>query len=768
VQRESQPPAREPDRIRVLHVDDHAEFAAAAADLLEHENDRLAVTTAADAEEALERLAADRFDCVVSDYEMPGCDGIELLDAVREREPELPFILFTGRGSEEIASEAVSAGVTDYLQKEGGTDHYAILANRIVNVVEGYRSREALAERKRRLETLIDNLPGMVYRCRNEPGWPMEFVEGECERLTGYPAAALERGEVLWGEELVHPEDREGTWTAVQDALEAGDSFEVTYRIRTRDGDVRWVWERGREVSSPAGTALEGFITDITARKRRQAELERYEGIIEASGDPVYTLDEEGRLTFANEAFEEMTGYDAGELLGEHASVLMPEEDIEEAEALIRSLLDSDRERGTVPSAVHTADGTEIPCEVHVSLLPPDGDGGFRGTVGVLRDVSDRVERERRLDRLRNRAQALMYTETVTETAEVATEAADEVIGAPLSGVHLVNEAGDAILPAAVTETVERTFEELPRYPRGADPGTRAAMVWEAFEADEVLRMRDTADEDRLAEHTRAGSVIVHPVGEHGVFIVSSLTSGAFDETDEALVELLATSLRTALDRVEREAELRRQRDRLRQRNERLDQFTGVVSHDLRNPLNVANARLALAREECDSDYLDGIEEAHSRMEGLIEDLLTLAREGETVTDPEPVALAELVESCWRNVATGGMELTVETDRTVRADRSRLKQLLENLLGNAAEHGGGLVRVGDTADRAGFYVADDGPGVEPDEREDVFDAGYSTGGTGTGMGLAIVERVADAHGWSVAVAESTEGGARFEVTGLDG
>jgi PAS domain S-box-containing protein len=751
----------------VLHVDDHAEFAAAAADLLEHENDRLAVTTATDAEEALERLAAEPFDCVVSDYEMPGRDGIELLDAVREREPELPFILFTGRGSEEIASEAVSAGVTDYLQKEGGTDHYAVLANRIVNVVEGYRSREALAERKRRLETLIDNLPGVVYRCRNEPGWPMEFVEGECERLTGYPAAALERGEVVWGEELIHPEDREEIWATVQDALDAGDSFEVSYRIRRRDGEVRWMLERGREVVAPDGTtALEGFITDVTARRRREAELERYEGIVEASGDPVYTIDEDGRFTFANDAFEEMTGYDTEELLGEHASLLMPPGDVREAEALIRSLLDTGRERGTVPTTVRTADGEAVPCEAHVSLLPPDDDGGFRGTVGVLRDVSDRVERERRLERLRDRTQRLMYTETVAETAEEATEAADEVIGAPLSGVHLVNEAGDVILPAAVTETVEQTFDEPPRYPRGAGPGTRAAMVWEAFETDEVLRVRDTAAADRLVEDTRAGSVIVHPVGDHGVFIVSSPAAGAFDETDEALVELLATALRTALDRVEREAELRRQRDRLRRRNERLDQFTGVVSHDLRNPLNVANARLALAREECDSDYLEGVADAHRRMEGLIDDLLTLAREGEAVADPEPIELAGLVEECWRNVASGDVELTVDTDRTVRADRSRVKQLLENLLANAVEHGGSLVRVGDTAE--GFYVADDGPGVPAEARADVFDAGYSADSDGTGMGLAIVERVADAHGWTVTVTESPEDGARFEVTGVDG
>jgi PAS domain S-box-containing protein len=256
-----------PASIRVLHVEDDPDFAALTATFLSRVDDRFEVETAEGASEGLSSLDAGEFDCVVSDYEMPGDDGIEFLRAVREDHPDLPFVLFTGRGSEAVASDAISAGVTDYLQKESSTEQYELLANRLVNLVEAHYSEQALVERTRRLETLIDNLPGMVYRCENRRGWPMETVEGEAEALTGYRPATIESNEVQWGD-LIHPDDREATWDAVQAAVTDGEKFEVSYRVVTRTGDTKPVWERGRGVRDDDGdlVALEGFITDISER----------------------------------------------------------------------------------------------------------------------------------------------------------------------------------------------------------------------------------------------------------------------------------------------------------------------------------------------------------------------------------------------------------------------------------------------------------------------------------------------------------------------
>ncbi|ELZ56539.1 sensor histidine kinase [Halorubrum hochstenium] len=270
-------------------------------------------------------------------------------------------------------------------------------------------------------------------------------------------------------------------------------------------------------------------------------------------------------------------------------------------------------------------------------------------------------------------------------------------------------------------------------------------------------------------------------------------------------------------ERVERRRRLERQR-------ERLEEFASVVSHDLRNPLSVAVGNIELAADldaDLDGDgtteRLDRALDALDRMDDLIGDLLTLAREGETVRAAEPTELRSVVERAWRTVGEpADAALVVDGPLgEVSCDPDRLRQAFENLFRNALEHGtpdsvdalsgpaegtpeddiesgtfstGGeasaengatgapdafdtpdasdlpdaavRVRVGPTDD--GFYVADDGPGIEVDQRDAVFEPGHTTAPDGTGFGLAIVERIAGAHGWAVSVTESREGGARFE------
>ncbi|MGQ3327987.1 PAS domain-containing protein [Halorubrum sp. FL23] len=500
------------ETVRVLSVPERGESRILDGDWVD---DGFDVAVEPSAESAAERLRRERFDCVVAGYDLRESDGLELLRNVRDRDPGVPFVLATASGSERVASEAVAAGVTDYVplgQREtddddtgGGSDAAPVtdgetLRTRVRAAVERGRDRGEGGDRerdRRRLETLIGNLPGFVYRCRNAPGWPMEFVRGESEPITGYTTEELASDAVVWGEEVIHPDDREQAWETVQAAIDTGEEFEATYRIRARDGEVRWMWERGCLVESTVdGTAvLEGFVTDVTERKQYEAEIER--------------------------------------------------------------------------------------------------------------------------------------------------------------------------------------------------------------------------------------------------------------------------------------------------RNQELEAFTSVVSHDLRNPLSVAKGRVELARERHDDPDLDHAARAHDRMETRIEQLLTLARNGERVTDTEPVDLDAAVARCWSGSATDDATLDADVDLTVEADRDRLVQLLENLVrncvkhgstdsraesgdaidhgGDAINHGGAVsVRVGELDDGEGFFVADDGPGIPEGVRDQVFDAGFTTAADGTGFGLGIVSRIAEAHGWTVEAVDGADG-ARIEV-----
>jgi signal transduction histidine kinase len=258
--------------------------------------------------------------------------------------------------------------------------------------------------------------------------------------------------------------------------------------------------------------------------------------------------------------------------------------------------------------------------------------------------------------------------------------------------------------------------------------------------------------------------------GEPRVFepVVTTLADDAGRPTGHAVVLHDVTDREGRKRRIE---ELARAREQLRRKNERLDEFASVVSHDLRNPLTVARGFTQTARQDDDVSKLDRVEDAHERMDRMLEELLALARAGFDRGDAEPVDLSKLARDAWRTVDTPAMELVVEPDApTVPGDEATLRQALENLFRNAAEHAvpddpapatAVTVTVGGLPD--GFYVADDGPGIPAEEREQVFEHGFTTSGDGTGFGLSIVQQVFEAHNWTVRVAEGSDGGARFEV-----
>jgi PAS domain S-box-containing protein len=210
----------------------------------------------------------------------------------------------------------------------------------------------------------------------------------------------------------------------------------------------------------------------------------------------------------------------------------------------------------------------------------------------------------------------------------------------------------------------------------------------------------------------------------------------------------------------------KRREKELQRQNSRLERFASIVSHDLRSPLSVAMGRVELVNAELEDENLEAAMDALDRMGEIVDDTLTLARQGDTVGELRTVSLSEVVPECWRTTDTGEASVELETDAEFRADPDRLPNLLENLFTNAVTHGGGGVTVRVGAMEGGFYVEDDGAGIPEDERGAVFDPGHTTAEAGTGFGLTIVKEIAEAHGWTVSVGESAEGGARFEITGV--
>ncbi|MFB6156289.1 MAG: GAF domain-containing protein [Haloferacaceae archaeon] len=786
------------DAIHVLHVDDDPDFRSLAAELIERADERFEVAGAGDADEGLERLSSDPVDCVVSDYEMPGRDGIEFLRAVREEYPDLPFVLFTGKGSEGVASEAISAGVTDYLRKGTGTDQYALLANRVRNAVESRRARRR-AERQERINDLIRDINRRLVEAETADA----IEETVCEALAGsesyrfawigepdpeteevVPRTAAGDAASYLDEVTIRyddtPEGRGPGGRAVRTgevqvarSIPEDDSFapwsetaerygyrSVVVLPLTVDEDLHGVLaiyaaragafdEHERTVLSELAETVGEALAAAADRRR----LERYETILEVLDDGVYALASDDTIVYANGRYAAMKGVDRETLLGTDIYEWATEEATErigDARAEVRS---SGRTVGTVEYEFLTGEGERFPVELRFVNL--DGVAGDIDRAGVIRDVTDRKERERTLERLQAYTRDLLRAETREEVAAMTTDAIREALGYPRTLVRLVSDDGTALEPVAVTPEAEAMLGERPVYRVGE--GTAG----EAFAAGETLVYDDVGELDDGYDRGDAAASMFVPLGEYGVLSVGDPEPEAFDSADVHFAEVVAATAEAAFDRVE-ETEARKRH------NERLEEFVSIVSHDLRNPLNVVQGRLELARERHDDADLDRAADSLDRAFELIEDLLTVARHGGegTAEDVEAVDLAEAVERCWRNVETDDATLVAETDAVVQAVPPRLAQLLENLIANAVDHGGSdvTVTVGDC--EGGFYVEDDGPGIPPDRRDRVFEAGHSTAEDGTGFGLRIVDQIADAHGWDVRAVEGEAGGARFEITGV--
>jgi PAS domain S-box-containing protein len=766
--------------VRVLHVDDEPDFAEMAAELLARQSDRIDVETARSASEALDRLHETDFDCVVSDFDMPGPDGIEFLEAVRGDYPDLPFILYTGKGSEEVASDAISAGVTEYLQKERGTSQYAVLANRILNAVEKHRTQHELRDREHRLNLFFEQSPLGVIR------WDDEFnfarVNDTAREILGYDEGELE-GEP-W--EVVVPEADRGEigQVVVADLLDdTGGYHSINENVR-KDGErIVCEWHNWVVTDDDDDViAVFSQFQDITERETREQELQEAKSRLEAASA------EKSRQNRAFESFLDIVSDSERSFDQQMADVLALGvafldldigilSQIDPPDYNVQHVVSPDAaiERGdrfdlsdTFCELVYEADGSvgfhspadgdvehhpayrELGLEAYLGEpLVVDGErygtlnfssstsrpepftDGERAFVRTLANaVASRVENQRTVAELEQTQDELhrihdlvpvMITRKDTENRLVRVNAAvTEYLGRPREEIEgktaseLFPETGDAFseMDRRVIETGEPIRGEIQRLPTPS--GEERWMKTDAFPYENAN-----------------GEV-------EGVLVVS-----------EDITELK-----------ERERELARQ-------NERLSAFSAVVSHDLRNPLNVAQGRLELAREAGESEHLAAVEDAHERIEVLIERLLTLAREGEAVTDIGPVDLSAQVAASWGNVETDDASLVTEVDRTIRADESGLKQVFENLFRNAIEHGGRdvTVTVGELAD--GFFLEDDGAGIPARDRDEVFEAGYTTSPEGTGFGLGIVRDIVEAHGWQIAVTDQAEGGTRFEVSGIE-
>jgi len=460
-----------------------------------------------------------------------------------------------------------------------------------------------------------------------------------------------------------------------------------------------------------------------------------YRGQIDGAPDPILTADvDTGTIVEANDTAAELLRRPREELIGIEQTELHPPEDREKYRELFERHVETGQSIfNRLPSGdliyVQTGDGERIPVEINAKLIEM---GDRRLFQGNFRDISDRIERNRSLRCFQKAIEQAGHT------------------------VMITNRDGEI-------EYVNPAFEEASGFTASEVIGERPSIL-KSGEHDEQF-YRD------LWETIRSGEVwegeIINKRGDGSRYHIEQTIAPVEDQDGE--IERFVAINKDISEQKLKEYQLERERNRL-------EEFARTIAHDLRNPLSIGMGHLELFLKSCEqpSSALCTAFEAMERMDEMINELLTLSKRGKVVHETEQLSIAQTAKKAWEHVLSPDASLEIGSElaeEMLEANETRLVELFENLFSNAVKHAGPHVQLkcGLMCDERGFFVADDGPGIDEENWTRVFESGFTTSSDGTGYGLSIVKQIVDAHGWEISAAESESGGARFEVvTGTHG
>lgn len=614
------------------------------------------------------------------------------------------------------------------------------------------KTEDALKERERAMSTLLASLPGMAYRCRNDPDWTFEFVSEGTRLVSGHAPESFVGGGLTWAT-LIHPDDRDAVWREVQDALRDRRPFELTYRIRAADGAERIVWERGVGVfgNRDEVIALEGFITDITRRKQAESALgeakTRYESLVQSIEGIVWEADPSTfQFTFVSDWATTLTGFAPSDWTASPTfwrDHLHPD-DREQAVRVCKESTLAGRNH-TLEYRMLSADGKPVWLRDIISVESESGKPTRMR--GVIIDITQRKRIEEALKESEARYRSLIEA----STAIVWTANAEGAFVAPqeswqrYTGQTWNEHQGWSWLDAIHPEDREHVQQLWQRAVAGRKLFEVQGRIWR--KSDETWRWFQAR-----------GVPIFHREDEVAEWV------GTFTDIDE---QRRAAEL---LQRTNEELERRVQRRtaELELANRELESFSYSVSHDLRAPLRgIDGFTLAILEDYAPQlpaeaqQMFARVREGAQRMGRLIDDLLDLSRLSRSRMRRTDVDLSAMAESILQNLHTSdrgrAVEIFIQPEMLVRADEALLRVALENLLSNAwkftVKTAAARIEIGTMPGEDGFpvyFVRDNGAGFDNAYADRLFGPFQRLHSTsefpGNGIGLATVARVLHRHG----------------------
>ncbi len=711
------------DLIRVLHVDDDQIQLSQVKLFLETLNPSLKVTSTASPVEALKQIRNDSFDCIVSDFVMPRMDGIEFAQNVREIE-DVPLILYTGQGSEEVAEAAFAVGIDDYLRKEIDPSHYKVLVKRIRNAVEKHRTEalyhSVVEETRDALSITVDN--NIVY------------ANQAFANLLGFESPKEMIGQN--GEKWLAPKDKETIINRAQQ-LKTGQVKPSLneFHIKRPNGGIIPVEASTTVIDYNGKTALLTFLRDISVRKKileeRFESEAKFRSLVEMAPEGIVTANMIGTITFVNDAFLELTGFSREEILGTNFTQLgtLRKRDMPKHIKMFSELV-----RGKVPKPIEILyskkDGSTGICEIRVSILE------FGGKKEVLALARDRTESKK----------------THIEYQNLFELAPDGIVTLNKDGVITsINPAGLKLADSKEDEVIGKHFSEIIN-----------------LESDQIPKMTRLFESISKGKKVKPFEVTIYRENSSKIWVEAH--PGLIKVSDEDIIiqvilrgiterKLIEESYRLYSKHLEQLVEQRTQELLHGERVITAGIVASIVDHDLRGPLQtIINCTYNMRKgEEENKELLNIIDGTVDLSIGLLDELIQQTKESHlnlTETDLSGLIQRAVMETSVQPNISVSLEIDDKLP-SVKLDQLKIRRVLNNLVMNASEAipDEGVITIKAERDSGDIIikVIDTGIGMPNNILENLFRPLQTVNEKGIGMGLFYSKRVIESHGGTLSV-----------------
>jgi PAS domain S-box-containing protein len=725
----------------ILYVDNEAGLLKAAKPILEMQGS-FHVETASSVEEAMKKMEDKTFDVIVSDYIMPGKDGLEFLKELRDSGDSIPFIIFTGKGREEVAIEALNLGADQYINKIGKTEAvYSELAHSIRTVVKSKRAAEALRESEKRFRELSELLPEVIFEMDSKGD--LKFVNHAAYIQFGYSREEFDSG--LNALQMLVPEDRKRAEENIERVLRGEKIGSNEYTALRKDGTTFPIIINSNPIiRGDRAVGLRGIMVDITERKQIEIQLkeseEKYRKQFEAAMDAIFLGDAEtGIIVDCNRAATKLVGRKKSELIGKHQRILHPPEAIEDGFSRTFKQHRKEKEAQVLEDQIITKNGEIRDVMINATTFELEGKKLLQGT---FHDITEHKKTDKKLKESERKYRLL--TENTTDVIYI------QDMNLSVTYVSPSVEKLSGYTPEELLKLRPENFMTPESFERGV-ADFKEAITLAAEEPDYEIPLKQY-------EYVR----------KDGSTFWGELKMKMLRDSNNNLVGVQGT-LRDVTERKEAEKKLDEMMNEVVTISEKLGVVGKLTRHDARNKLSVIANNVYLAKQKLAANhnslgYLGDVESAVDQMEEIFD----FARNYEMlgVEELSYMDVGKSVEEAAILLSgMNGIKLVNECQGlTVMAD-SLLRQLFYNLIHDTLKHGENVsqirVHYEEGEDQLKLVYEDDGIGIPENEKELIFKEGY---GKGTGYGLYLIKKICETFGWTIRETGKQGKGAQFTMT----